>query len=190
MVTEFRTRDGVTPIVFMGYLNPFEVMGYADFAEAAARAGVDGVITVDLPPEEAEAFVQCVRGHGMDPIFLLSPTTSDERIAKICAAASGFVYYVSLKGITGASHLDLEAVSRRVTHIKRFTSMPVGVGFGIRDAATSAAIATFADAVVVGSLLVGRIEALRHEPGRICEELSGLVAGMRRAMDEASGIRQ
>jgi tryptophan synthase alpha chain len=109
----------------------------------------------------------------MDPIFLLSPTTSDERIAKICAAASGFVYYVSLKGITGASHLDLEAVSRRVTHIKRFTSMPVGVGFGIRDAPT-----------------VGRIEALRHEPGRICEELSGLVAGMRRAMDEASGARR
>jgi len=183
MVREFRGRDQHTPIVLMGYLNPFEKMGYADFAARAASAGADGVLTVDLPPEEADAFVQAVRGHGLDPIFLLAPTSDGARVERICRYASGYLYYVSLKGVTGASHLDVAEVGRKVAAIKAVTELPVGVGFGIRDAETAARIAAVSDAVVVGSALVARIESLTETPERIPRELGGMVREMRRAMD-------
>ena len=184
MVREFRQSNDQTPVVLMGYLNPFEVMGYTDFASAAANAGVDGVLTVDLPPEEAEVFVQAVRGHGVDPIFLLAPTSNAYRIGLICQWASGYVYYVSLKGVTGAANLDTAAVAAKVSEIKQYTALPVGVGFGIRDASAAAAVAGVADAVVVGSVLVEQIEALMEQPARIPKEVAKIIEGMRSAMDE------
>jgi len=186
VVRAFRDSDATTPVVLMGYLNPFERMGYETFASAAAEAGVDGVLTVDLPPEEAADFVAALRGHGLDPIFLVAPNTAPERITEVCRAASGFVYYVSLKGVTGSSTLDAGSVGERVRAIKAVTGLPVGVGFGIRDAASAARIAAVSDAVVVGSALVSRIEALRERPQAVVEEAPVLIAEMRRAMDEAT----
>lgn len=183
MVREFRSQNAQTPVVLMGYLNPFEIAGYEKFAEAASRAGVDGLLTVDLPPEEAEAFLTAVRAHDMDLIFLLAPTSDDERIRRICGTASGFVYYVSLKGVTGASNLEVSAVAEKVANIKRFTELPVGVGFGISDGETAAEVAAFSDAVVVGSVLVKTIESLKEDPGAIPEALAGVLAEMRRRMD-------
>lgn len=183
MVREFRNTDETTPVVLMGYLNPFEVAGYERFAEAASRAGVDGLLTVDLPPEEAEAFLAAVRKHGMDLIFLLAPTSDDDRIRRICEAASGFVYYVSLKGVTGASNLEVSSVAEKVANIKRFTDLPVGVGFGISDGRTAAEVAAFSDAVVVGSVLVKTIESLIDDPEAIPEALARVLAEMRRSMD-------
>jgi tryptophan synthase alpha chain len=127
MVAEFRRDDATTPVVLMGYLNPFEVAGYEDFAEAAADAGVDGILTVDLPPEEADGFRTALRSRGIDLIFLLAPNSDEERIVRVCAQASGFVYYVSLKGVTGAAHLDVADVETRVQRIKSLTDLPVGV---------------------------------------------------------------
>ena len=184
MVREFRTRDRKTPLVLMGYLNPVEVMGYKAFATQAAEAGVDGVLTVDLPPEEAGPLVQELRHQNIDPIFLLAPTSSAERIAKICASASGFVYYVSLKGVTGAATLDVQSVAAKLEQIRRITDLPVGVGFGIRDGATAARVAAVADAVVVGSALVSKIGALAGMPDKIPAEAAAALAEMRRAMDD------
>jgi len=184
MVQEFRRDDSTTPVVLMGYLNPIEVMGYAEFASAAAKGGVDGVLTVDLPPEEGGELIGELRRRGLDPIFLLAPNSTAERVKKICAAASGFVYYVSLKGVTGAATLDIAAVSRRLEEIRAITDLPIGVGFGIRDGASAARVAKVADAVVVGSALVGRIGALAATPDKLPAELSAVVADMRRAMDE------
>ncbi len=184
MVREFRTRDQATPVVLMGYLNPIETMGYGAFAEAAARAGVDGVLTVDIPPEEAADLVGRLHEVEIAPIFLIAPTTTEARIRKICNAASGFVYYVSVKGITGASNLDLAEVARKLEPIRKATKLPVGVGFGIKDAATASAVSAIADAVVVGSALVSRVEALAHEPARIPGEIAGILAAMREAMDD------
>ncbi|MDE2089370.1 MAG: tryptophan synthase subunit alpha [Gammaproteobacteria bacterium] len=189
MVREFRRRDARTPVVLMGYLNPVEVMGYAAFAQAAARAGVDGVLTVDLPPEEAGDLIKELRAHAIDPIFLLAPTSSEERIARICAAASGFVYYVSLKGVTGSAKLDVAAVADKLARIRARTDLPIGVGFGIQDAESAARVAAVADAVVVGSALVRRIGALAAQPDKIEAEIGTLLIAMRRAMDE-SGARR
>jgi len=183
MVAEFRSHDADTPVVLMGYLNPVEVMGYEAFAAAAAKAGVDGVLTVDLPPEEAESVVPLFRQHGLDPIFLLSPTSHAERIERIAAVASGFVYYVSLKGVTGAANLAVEQVAAKLDEIRAHTDLPLGVGFGIKDAATAAAVARVADAVVVGSALINRIEALAETPDAIAAEAGALLSGMRAAMD-------
>jgi tryptophan synthase alpha chain len=183
MVTEFRRDDSRTPVVLMGYLNPFEVAGYEKFAAAAAAAGVDGILTVDLPPEEADDFRAALRGHDIDLIFLLAPNSSEERIKRICAQASGFVYYVSLKGVTGAGHLDAAEVETRVRAIKALTDLPVGVGFGIRDAETAARLAAVSDAVVVGSALINTLEASMDTPSRIPEEVAALLASMRTAMD-------
>ncbi len=185
MVRRFREQDADTPVVLMGYLNPIEVMGYEAFAAAAAEAGVDGALTVDIPPEEGGGFVQALRAEAVDPIFLLAPTSTEERIGRICAAASGFVYYVSLKGVTGAGHLDLDAVAAKLTQIRGATELPVGVGFGIKDAETAAAMSRMADAVVVGSALVGRIEALADRPEQIAPQISGFLEGLRAAMDAA-----
>ena len=183
MVREFRTRDAATPVVLMGYLNPIEVMGYEGFAEAAAAAGVDGVLTVDLPPEEAHDLVQALRAKALDPIFLLSPTSSAARMDRIGALASGFIYYVSIKGVTGSNQLDVAAVATKLAEIRGHSDLPLGVGFGIRDAASAASVAAVADAVVVGSALVSRVPALVASPERIPETLAGVLADMRTAMD-------
>ncbi len=183
LVQRFREKDQQTPVVLMGYLNPLEIMGYQAFAEVAAQAGVDGVLTVDIPPEEAETFVPTMQQHGIDPIFLLAPTSNRARIERITAAASGFVYYVSLKGVTGAANLSLESVRNKLAEIRSCTNLPVGVGFGIKDAETAAAMSEFADAVVVGSALVSRIEANLDQPQQAIAEIATLLSEMRAAMD-------
>lgn len=184
MVEEFRATDQDTPIVLMGYLNPIEVMGYAVFAQAAAKAGADGVITIDMPPEEANGFIAALRDNGIDPIFLLSPTSSAERIKLIAHAGSGFIYYVSLRGVTGAANLDVEAVGEKLKAIRAQTTLPVGVGFGINSPETAAAIAGFADAVVVGSALVKRIGDLAAEQEKILTDVPDFLARLRSAMDQ------
>lgn len=183
MVAEFRQQDTGTPVVLMGYLNPVEVMGYETFARAAAEAGVDGVLSVDLPPEEAHDLLVALRGHGVNPIFLLAPTTDDERIERICAVASGYVYYVALKGVTGAGGLDVQSVADKLVQIRRHTDLPVGVGFGIKDAEAAAAVANVADAVVVGSALVKKIEQNAGQSDKITREITDVLARMRAAMD-------
>ncbi len=183
MVAEFRSDDSKTPVALMGYLNPFEVAGYERFAKAAAEAGVDGVLTVDLPPEEADGFRDALHARDIDLIFLLAPNSTEERVARICAQASGFVYYVSLKGVTGAAHLDVADVETRVQRIKALTDLPVGVGFGIRDGETAARVAAVSDAVVVGSALINKIEASMDSPERIPDEVAALLSSMRSAMD-------
>lgn len=185
MVREFRQTNQETPVVLMGYLNPIEVMGYEVFAKAAAEAGVDGVLTVDMPPEEASELTAALRANGLDPIFLLAPTTSEQRISRICELASGFVYYVSVKGITGAGHLDTDEVAERVSAIRSITDLPVGVGFGIKDGASAARVAKVADAVVVGSALVSRIEALQEESEKIPQQAGAFIAELRAALDNA-----
>jgi tryptophan synthase alpha chain len=185
LVRLFRESNTHTPVVLMGYLNPLEVMGYEAFAETASAAGVDGVLTVDIPPEEAEQFVPAMTAHGLDPIFLLAPTSNRARIERITAAARGFVYYVSLKGVTGAANLSLDEVSAKLAEIRACTSLPVGVGFGIKDAETAAAMAGIADAVVVGSALVSLIEAHVDEPQAAIDAVAARLGEMRRAMDAA-----
>jgi tryptophan synthase alpha chain len=185
IVREFRRTNQSTPVVLMGYLNPLEVMGYEASAEAASEAGVDGVLTVDIPPEEGERFVPAMKARGIDPIFLLAPTSHRARIERITAAASGFVYYVSLKGVTGAGNLSLDSVREKLAEIRECTDLPVGVGFGIKDAETAAAMAEFADAVVVGSALVSRIEENLEDSDKAIGEIKALLAGMRAAMDAA-----
>lgn len=184
MVAEFRQRDTETPIVLMGYLNPIERMGYRNFVEAAREAGVDGVLTVDLPVEEAEdEMLPLLYEAGIDPIFLLAPTSPPRRIEQADAAGRGYLYYVSLKGVTGAGHLDLDEVARKMAEIKSLAQLPVGVGFGVKDAATAARMARLADAVVVGSALVAKVEENLETPARIAPEITALLAAMRRAMD-------
>ncbi len=186
MVRAFRTENQETPVVLMGYLNPIERMGYAEFAAAADAAGVDGVLTVDLPPEEGSEFFTAIKSRGIDPIFLLSPTTTPERMGRICSEASGFVYYVSVKGITGAAHLDTVEVQERLAMIRTKTSLPVGVGFGIRDAQSAAQVGEFADAVVVGSAVVKRIESLQSTPEQIPESVGAFISELRQALDGAA----
>ncbi|RZU46880.1 tryptophan synthase alpha chain [Fluviicoccus keumensis] len=183
MVSEFRRKDDKTPVVLMGYLNPLEIMGYDAFAKAAAAAGVDGVLTVDLPPEESEILTASLKQNGLDPIFLLAPTTTPERIHHITAAASGYVYYVSLKGVTGSNTLDIDEVAERIAAIRQASDLPIGVGFGIKDAETAAAVARHADGVVVGSALVSRIAELQDVPEAIPGVLSGILRDLRQAMD-------
>lgn len=186
MVKTFRLDNKKTPVVLMGYANPIEVMGYARFAERAAGAGVDGVITVDLPPEEADGILPEFKRHGLDPVFLLAPTSNDERVGKICAAASGFVYYVSLKGVTGAATLDVNAVEAKLNSIRKHTQLPVGVGFGIKDPETARQVGRVADAVVVGSAVVRRIAEHRQDIDKAGESIAALTADMRAALDGAA----
>ncbi|HET7176322.1 MAG TPA: tryptophan synthase subunit alpha [Gammaproteobacteria bacterium] len=185
MVREFRTRDDVTPVILMGYLNPMEAMGAETFVAAAAEAGVDGVLTVDMPPEEAEPLAGLLRAEGMDPIFLLAPTTDAARIRRISETASGFIYYVSFKGVTGAARLDVAEVRERLALVRRSTTLPVGVGFGIRDAASAAALAGTADAIIVGSAIVSRIAEHRDDPTRAAAVLGAFVGELRSAVDAA-----
>ena len=186
MVRDFRTTNTETPVVLMGYLNPVEVWGYDDFASAAATAGVDGVLTVDMPPEEADHLGRALRDQGIDPIFLLAPTTSDTRMDVISQSASGFVYYVSFKGVTGANRLDVDAVAAKLVEVRKHTDLPVGVGFGIRDPESAAEVARIADAVVVGSALVSKIANLVDKPEDIPPALAETLSGMRSAIDAAS----
>ena len=181
MVREFRARDRKTPVVLMGYANPIERFGVERFVAEAKDAGVDGVLVVDYPPEECAEFAGLLRGAGIDPIFLVAPTSSDARIASVAEVAGGYVYHVSLKGVTGAGHFDIDAVKQMIPRIQAHVRVPVVVGFGIRDGATARAVADVADAVAIGSALVQLLEsASRDDAPRLAGEF---VAGIRSALD-------
>ena len=186
MVAEFRKADGETPVVLMGYLNPIEMRGVAAFAERAARAGVDGVLIVDLAVEEADDYLPALRSQGLDCIFLLAPTSPAERIEAVARQASGYLYYVSLKGVTGAASLDVASVAEKLQEIRRFTKLPLAVGFGIRDAASARAVGAVADAVIVGSALVAEIEKHQNEPSTLPGRLAEKLAPLREALDKGN----
>jgi tryptophan synthase alpha chain len=183
LVARFRQTDNTTPIVLMGYANPIEVMGYATFAKAAAEAGIDGVLTVDLPPEEAGDFQVELEKFGIDNIFLIAPTTTTARIRSIAALASGYLYYVSLKGVTGSGNLDVNSVREKLAVIQSITDLPVCVGFGIKDADSCRNISQLADGAVVGSALVDRIAATEtiEQALNVAEPF---IRSLRQAMDE------
>jgi tryptophan synthase alpha chain len=181
MVKAFRETDAKTPIILMGYANPIEAMGRAKFTQLAKEAGVDGVLTVDYPPEECKDFIADLQANGMDSIFLLSPTSEPARVDLIVNQASGFIYYVSLKGVTGAANMDVEQVKSRVAEIRTKTSLPIGVGFGVKDAATAKKVAEFADAIVVGSRMVVTIEESNDD--NLLENVTKLMQELRAAID-------
>ncbi len=183
MVAEFRTQDATTPVVLMGYGNPIEAMGWEVFAKRCAEVGVDGVLTVDFPPEESHDAFEHLQAHGIDPIFLLAPTTNDARIEQVAKLARGYVYYVSLKGVTGAGHLDLDAIAQKIPQLRQHINLPIGVGFGIRDAATALAVAKLCDGVVVGSRIVQEIENSTEQ--NVVANVSKLVKELRSAVDKA-----
>lgn len=184
IVAQFRKNNSETPVVLMGYANPVEAMGYNNFTVKAKNVGVDGVLIVDYPPEECEEWVKCLEQREMDAIFLLSPTTSQLRIQQVAKLAKGYIYYVSLKGVTGASHLDLNDVKSMLGKLRTSISIPIGVGFGIRDGATAGAVAELADAVVIGSRIIEEIE---HSPRTdILNNVGNLIVTMRKAIDEKS----
>jgi tryptophan synthase alpha chain len=187
-VAAFRERDSETPLLLMGYANPVEHMGYARFADAAAAAGVDGLLTVDIPPEEVGRVNSELRRVGMDNIFLIAPTTPAARMDLIAAEASGFIYYVSLKGVTGAGHLDRSAVAEQLREIRRHTELPVCVGFGIKDGPSAAALAQVADGVVIGSALVQHIADLAGQGATrdaILKAAQAMIADIRSHIDAA-----
>ena len=182
MVAEFRKSDPITPVVLMGYANPVESMGQEIFAAKAKESGVDGVLTVDYPPEECGEWVKHLKHHGLDAIFLLSPTTPQSRIERVAQMAQGYVYYVSLKGVTGSSHLDLNEVADKLSMLRSHISIPIGVGFGIRDGEMAKAVAELADAVVVGSRIIEEIEI--SSKSQLMENVIRLVSGLRTAIDD------
>jgi tryptophan synthase alpha chain len=186
MVTDFRKTDATTPVVLMGYANPIEAMGWQNFAALAQRAGVDGVLVVDIPPEESEDWVRTARANDLDPIFLLAPTSTEARVGQVSRLASGFVYYVSLKGVTGAAHLDHSEVAERLPKLQAIIPLPVGVGFGIRDADSASAVAAVADAVVVGSRIIQEIETSTIDD--LHPRVSALTAELRDAIDAARRV--
>jgi len=181
MVRSFRRGDAHTPVVLMGYANPIEAMGIEPFLDAAAAAGVDGLIVVDYPPQECTTFAASAKRQGIDPIFLLAPTSTEKRIAEVGRIGGGYLYYVSLKGVTGAGHLDLAEVAARVPAIRAATRLPIGVGFGIRDAESARQIARSADAVVIGSRIIQEIEAAGAE--QAVARVKALIAPIRAALD-------
>lgn len=183
MIATFRQTDTTTPVVLMGYLNPIERIGYQAFADQAARAGVDGVLIVDMPPEEAEEIGPLLKSHNLDAIFLVAPTTSHERAATICAHGEGYLYYVSLKGVTGAATLNADDVAEHLAPLRGMTDLPLCVGFGIRDGVTAAEVAKVADGVIVGSALVSRIAESTDVPETIAGQLKSVLGEMRTAMD-------
>ena len=180
-VRQFRQTNQNTPVILMGYANPIERIGTDAFIKAAQEAGVDGAIVVDYPPEECEAFAGAMRANGLDLIFLLAPTSTKERIAKVAQVGSGFSYYVSLKGVTGAGNIDTDEVARRLAEIREFVKLPIGVGFGIRDGATARAVAQVADAVVIGSRIIEELENAPRE-GAVAA-VQRFVAAIRSALD-------
>ncbi|WPH21906.1 tryptophan synthase subunit alpha [Variovorax paradoxus] len=185
MVAAFRQKDAATPVVLMGYANPVErydlVHGKKAFIRDASAAGVDGLLVVDYPPEECEAFAADLKAAGIDLIFLLAPTSTSERMAQVARIASGYVYYVSLKGVTGAGHLDTEAVGQMIPRIREHVSIPVGVGFGIRDARTAQAVGSAADAVVIGTKIIQLIDGQPRE--KVVPAVREFLAGIREALD-------
>jgi len=185
MVSTFRAKNDRTPVVLMGYANPIERYGVERFVADARRAGVDGVIVVDYPPEESEGFTAQLKAAGIDLIFLLAPTSTDARIEQVGRVASGFVYYVSLKGVTGAGHLDVAAVAQMLPRIRARINLPIGVGFGIRDAASAVAVARLADAVVIGARIVQLLETQTRET--LVPAARAFVAEIRAALDSARG---
>ncbi len=186
MVEAFRKSDDLTPVILMGYLNPIETMGSEEFARAAATAGVDGTIIVDMPPEEGGLLLPALQENGIDPVFLLAPTTTEARTRRICDAASGFLYYVSLRGVTGATQLDFDEVESRLRVIRTYSDLPVGVGFGINSPHAAARVSRFADAVVVGSAIVNVIDAHRNDMlDSIRAALFDFVRSLRVAIDGA-----
>ena len=191
LVHQFRKDDPNTPVVLMGYANPIEAFGVDAFCKAAPTSGVDGVLVVDYPPEEAREFALKLRAAGLDPIFLLAPTSVETRYREVADAGRGYIYYVSLKGVTGAGNLDIADVAARIPKIRAQVGLPVGVGFGIRDAATARQIGAIADAVVIGSRIVEEIESSPRE--QIVARVTEFVRGIRAALDEvettAGGMR-
>ena len=181
MAADFRARHPEVPLVLMGYANPIERMGIPTFIAESKAAGVDGAIVVDYPPEECEDFAATLRAHNMDLIFLLAPTSTDTRIEQVARVASGYVYYVSLKGITGAGHLDTDAVEAMLPRIRKHVHIPVGVGFGIRDAATAQTVGRVADAVVIGSRIIQLLEAAPK--GNEIASVREFIHGIRVALD-------
>ncbi|MQQ99379.1 tryptophan synthase subunit alpha [Glaciimonas soli] len=181
-VRAFRQTDTTTPVVLMGYANPLERMGVDAFIAAAKEAGVDGTIVVDYPPEECEEFAQKMQAHDMDCIFLLAPTSTDERIKQVATIGGGFTYYVSLKGVTGSANINIDEVSERIAAIHQHVKLPIGVGFGIRDAATAKAVAKVADAVVIGSRIIQELENTPRE--QAVAAVQTFISGIRRALDE------
>jgi tryptophan synthase alpha chain len=159
LVRQFRETDQTTPIVLMGYANPIEAMGVENFIGAAKIAGVDGVIVVDYPPEECREFAALAKKNDIDPVFLLAPTSTKKRIDEVARSGSGYLYYVSLRGVTGAANIDISEIKEKIPSIRKATKMPIGVGFGIRDAESAKRIAQTADAVVIGSRIIQEIEA-------------------------------
>jgi len=181
MVQEFRARDRATPIVLMGYANPIEAMGTDAFFARAKDAGIDGVIVVDYPPEECTEFAAAAKAHGIDPIFLLAPTSTDKRIHEVARCGSGYLYYVSLRGVTGAANLDFSEVSKKIPQIRAATRLPIGVGFGIRDAESARRVAEAADAVVIGSRIIQEIEA--GAAGEAVARVKAFLKPIREALD-------
>jgi len=186
MVEEFRQKNTQTPVVLMGYLNPVEMIGYTRFTQRAAEVGVDGVLVVDMPPEESGDLAPMLKASQIDLIYLVSPTTDKERIKLIADKASGYLYYVSLKGVTGASTLDVDSVAQKLAEIRAISELPLGVGFGIKDGATAQAVARIADAVVVGSALVNQIAMSEHDHQQIKTNVSAVLSEMRLMMDTSS----
>lgn len=182
LVREFRKTNANTPVVLMGYANPIEHMGQCEFIQAAKAAGADGAIVVDYPPEECEDFARAMQENGMDMIFLLAPTSTEERIAQVAKVGSGFSYYVSLKGVTGAGHIDTKEVAERITAVRKHVKLPIGVGFGIRDAATAKSVAAVSDAVVIGSRIIQELENTPQD--KAAETVRAFVAEIRKALDE------
>jgi tryptophan synthase alpha chain len=182
MVAEFRKQDASTPVVLMGYGNPIEAMGWENFAKRCAEVGVDGALTVDFPPEESHEAFEHLQRHGIAPIFLLAPTTTEARIEQVAKLARGYVYYVSLKGVTGAGNLDLSAIQQKLPLLRKHIKLPIGVGFGIRDAATARAVADLSDGVVVGSRIVQEVENSTEE--NVVANVGRLVKELRQAIDQ------
>ncbi len=183
IAAEFRKTNQQTPVVLMGYLNPIEAMGYEDFANAAQRADIDGVLTVDLPPEEGQECTAFLKARTIDTIFLLAPNSSDERIKQMDVAGSGYLYYVSLKGVTGAGHLNTADVENKLQQIRASTRLPVAIGFGVKNAETAKTLSGIGDGVVVGSALISKIEENLDNPGQAKREIVALLSSMRQAMD-------
>lgn len=185
LVAKFRKSNGNTPVVLMGYANPIERMGYVNLATRATEAGVDGLLTVDIPPEEAELLNIELKKAGLENIFLIAPTTTESRIADITSLAGGFVYYVSLKGVTGAGNLDVASVEAKLADIRKHTQLPVLVGFGIKDRDTAKAIGACADGVVVGSVFVSAMcDVANASSAQICEKLTAIIHPIRQGLDE------
>jgi len=184
MVREFRKTNTTTPIVLMGYLNPVEIYGYQKFAQDAAAAGVDGMIIVDLPPEASKPLTDAFAKVGIDCIFLIAPTTKIPRIEKIARAAGGYLYYVSVKGVTGAGNLDVEEVNRKLETIRKLTDLPITVGFGIKDAATARLIGEKADGVVVGSALVNLVAQNQNDLPALQSRIAELMQSLRQGLDQ------